>query len=75
MVLPSEYVDLYGMKCVSINTIKAKHSAEEFDKFDQWYTGQTGVVGPDSELFVYSHDYERWIHEGKKTEQDPETWD
>lgn len=49
------------------------HSRDDWKIFMQWMYGQTySIVG--DEMAIYSWDYERWISQGKKTEQGKD-WD
>lgn len=51
----------------------AYHSEAEWIIFAQWMRGQTtGLV--DGEAAIYSWDYERWVNQGKQTEQGSD-WD
>lgn len=52
---------------------KKYHTEKEWKIFNKWMRGQT-VSEVNGEMAIYSWDYERWVEQGKKTEQG-EDWD
>lgn len=64
-----EYVIQDGETFVTMKQVKQYHSESELENFAQWMNGQTcGVAG------IYSSDYERWLRQGKRTQQGKD-WD
>lgn len=55
--------------------VKKYHTPEEYRHFCKWMNGQTSMMLKSGETGVYTWDYERWLKEGKKTEQNADTWD
>ena len=52
---------------------KTHHSEEDWKVFVEWMRGQT-CSEVNGETAIYSWDYERWLRQGKKTEQGAD-WD
>ena len=69
------YIEHAGILFVTMELIEKFHSTEEVERFKTWMGGQTCGVLSDGTGGIYSWDYERWIREGKLTEQLPQTWD
>lgn len=57
----TQYVEYAGIPCVTWMLIKLYHPLKEVEAFDEWFTGQTGMIGDDGTLLIYAHDYERWL--------------
>lgn len=52
--------DTNGMWYVSLNQIEARHTHEEFVRFQRWCDKHTLTKGT-CELKVYLYDYENWL--------------
>lgn len=74
MIPPSEYLTEEGIYCVTMEMVK-KYHPDDVEQFCRWMTGQTGMVLRDGTCAIYAWDYERWLREGRKNEQNPLTWD
>ena len=80
-MIPINDYQLISKKCpeagfgVSFETVRKWHTQEEFDKFSEWMNGQTMGVSDDGVGMIYTHDYERWVCQGMKTEQNSNDWD
>lgn len=48
--------------------------SDEVSRFNDWMAGQTCCESPGGGAGVYRWDYERWVRQGKKTEQGKD-WD
>ena len=46
---------------VTIELIREFHTSDEVERFCNWHTGQTGAVGVNGEMVIYSHDYENFV--------------
>jgi len=72
-------IEKYGMESdisyVTYAQIEIYHSPEECRAFCKWMNGQTAMLLKSGETGIYTWDYERWLGEGRKTEQNPDTWD
>lgn len=76
MAIPvNEYIVEHDISCVTEELLEKYHTANEVNSFNKWFTGQTGMVMSDGSLGIYVHDYERWIRQGRLTEQLPSDWD
>jgi hypothetical protein len=78
MIIPKDYIKIWKDQPqlgVTYNMVKAAHSQKEYLDFLKWMTGQTVGMMDNGEAGIYSHDYERWLKEGMKKEQNAETWD
>lgn len=69
----------YGLESdtsyVTFAQIRAYHTREECEYFYKWMRGQTAMLLKSGHTGIYTWDYERWLREGKKTEQNADTWD
>lgn len=76
MSIPTEE---YGLESkifyITYAQVKAYHTSEEYGRFCGWMNGQTAMLLKSGETGVYTWDYERWLREGKETEQNADTWD
>jgi len=54
--------------------IKLHAPPEEFNKLCEWMVGQTMIQRDDGDTGVYVWDFERWLHQGRKTAQGAD-WD
>lgn len=71
----SEYIMAYGeYPVVTYDMVKKVHTKEECEHFAEWMYGQTCMGLEDGRAGIYADDYERWLRQGKKTEQ-AENWD
>ncbi|MFA5234763.1 MAG: hypothetical protein WC390_10220 [Sulfurimonas sp.] len=62
---------------ITFDQVEKYHSADEIDNFTKWMTGQTGsCVEENGEMVmvIFTDDYERWLRQGKQTEQGAD-WD
>ena len=76
MTIPkSKYRKESGIRFVTMELLRRFHSEEEVKAFDEWFCGQTGMVSDDGTLAIYIHDYERWVSQGKMTQQRSDDWD
>jgi len=68
-VIPKEkYLSCEEFEYVTLDLFKEYHSAEEEKIFLKWMRGQTcGLV--DNAIAIYIWDYERWLRQGRKTDQ------
>jgi hypothetical protein len=73
MIPHTHYYPARGFEYITKRLFLAYHSVQEWGIFDNWLFGQTGGL-VDGEVVIYSWDYERWIRQGKKTEQGAD-WD
>lgn len=74
MIPAREYREGKSFSYVTWKQVEACHSPEEVERLREWMNRQTmGVVA--GQAVIYSADYERWLREGRLTEQLPETWD
>lgn len=71
----SEYKQSSEFTYVTRDLIVKYHTLEEANRFFDWMYGQTCSAGENGETAIYSWDYERWLREGKKKEQNAATWD
>ncbi len=78
MIPQSEYKTAPGIgSYITFDQIKKYHSAQESDDFIEWMSGQTCSGVYENETWVsaiYVDDYERWLRQGKQTEQGAD-WD
>lgn len=58
---------------ITYELLTEHHNEEDVEKFVKWMHGQTMAI-IDGLAAIYSWDYERWIEQGKKTEQGAD-WD
>ena len=58
---------------VTMDMIRKYHTVDEQKNFDKWMRGQT-MSDVNGVTAIYSWDYERWVIQGKKTEQGAD-WD
>jgi hypothetical protein len=63
-----------GFAYITDELLKEYHTEGEIKNFDKWITGQTCAL-IDGKCAIYSWDYERWVGQGKKTDQNVEDWD
>lgn len=76
MTIPkSEYREENGCGFVTQELLERFHSKEEIETFDEWFSGQTGIITKDGTLGIYIHDYERWVSQGKMSNQRSDDWD
>ena len=74
--------------CVTPQMIRKHHTDDEVERFDKWIDGQTCTMlersdVPDPDNYpegepicgVYVWDYERWLRQGKLTNQLSHDWD
>jgi hypothetical protein len=74
MIPNTNYYPMEGVGAVITKRLfLAYHSQEDLEIFLKWMRGQTCTEYHGEEAF-YSWDYERWMREGKETEQG-EDWD
>ena len=71
----TEYKTYIDIRYITFDLFKEYHTPEEVKTFNYWMRGQTGMVVPPNIMAIYAEDYERWLEEGKKTEQNAATWD
>lgn len=75
MVPKSEYIFVEHVgNVITDKLFKKYHSESDVEKFNKWMTGQTCCVLLSGEIGIYSWDYERWLRQGRKTEQGSD-WD
>lgn len=72
---PEEYGMESDMSYITFAQIREYHTKQESEHFYKWMRGQTAMFLKSGHTGVYTSDYERWLREGKKTEQNPHTWD
>lgn len=60
---------------VTYNQVKAAHTQNEYFNFCKWMSNQTVGTMDDGNAGIYSWDYERWLREKMKKEQNQDTWD
>lgn len=72
---PEEYGMESDMSYITFAQVEKHHSPEECRVFRKWMGGQTVVGLKNGRSGIYTWDYERWLREGKKTEQNADTWD
>lgn len=70
-----EYYQNEDGQFVTHGQIIAYHTEKESKKFQKWMGGQTVMDLKGGEEGIHICDYERWLREGKKTEQNVDTWD
>ncbi len=78
MSIPTEEYGLELESDISYITyaqVEKYHSPEECRHFCRWMHGQTVMGLKSGESGIYTWDYERWLREGRKTEQNTDTWD
>ncbi len=76
MSIPTkEYGLESNISCVTYAQIRKYHTPEEVEHFYKWMRGQTMMMLKGGESGIYTWDYERWLREGCKTEQNANTWD
>ena len=76
MAIPkSEYREENNIQFVTNELIEKHHKQKEVEAFGLWFGGQTGMITSDGSLGIYVNDYERWIKQGKLTEQLSSDWD
>lgn len=75
MIPGNKYISDQGMKVVTINLVKQYHTKSEFENFNKWISGQTGLMMSNGDFGIYVSDYERWMNQGKLTEQLSHDWD
>lgn len=72
-------IEEYGMEIdmsyVTFAQVREYHTKEESEHFCKWMHGQTAMMLKNGKTGIYTWDYERWLREGKKTEQNADTWD
>lgn len=75
MIPKTEYIFVDGVGHVVTDELVQKyHTPEDVSKFNKWMRGQTSLCMSDGKAGIYSWDYERWLSQGKKTQQG-EDWD
>lgn len=73
-VIPAtSYLEADSFTYVTKDIFYQYHSLEDWNAFSLWMRGQTGGI-VNGEFIYYSWDYERWLLQGKQTEQG-EDWD
>lgn len=75
MIPKSEYRVDNKVTYVTYEMVDKYHTKDEIRRFSKWYTGQTGMVASNGDMAIFVDDYERWLREGRKKEQNLETWD
>lgn len=63
------------MSYITFAQVREYHTKTEVEHFYKWMRGQTAMLLKSGHTGIYTHDYERWLSEGKKTEQNAGTWD
>ena len=61
-----------GYHAYRLRDIEAELDEERFAAFTAWFEGQTGGIGDDGELLVYTYDFDRWA---RGQPDDALTWD
>ena len=75
MISSENYVDIHGVLCVTYLQVAEAHSEDEIEALNEWMHGQTCLLDEETgEPAIYAWDYERWLRQGKQTEQDSD-WD
>jgi len=72
MISKNDYIKIWPteeMMGVTFDMVKKAHTKEEYDNFCKWMNGQTCGRMDDGASAVYSHDYCRWLRQGKMKEQ------
>lgn len=72
---PEEYGLESNTSYVTYAQVQKCHTPEECRRFCKWMNGQTTMSLKNGETGVYVCDYERWLREGCKIEQNADTWD
>lgn len=76
MSIPTEeYGFESGCSYITDAQIEKYHTPEECVHFYVWMSRQTAMILKNGNTGIYTWDYERWLREGQKTEQNPDTWD
>lgn len=78
MIKPNEYIRIWPtepMMGVTFKMVEKAHTKKEYENFCAWMGGQTCGTMANGESGIYSWDYERWLRQGKKTDQNKEDWD
>jgi len=71
MIHPEDYKldEESNIHYVTMSMIREAHTHKEASAFAEWINGQTMMVASNGDMAIYSWDYERWIDQGKQTEQ------
>jgi hypothetical protein len=64
----------YSIPYVTYNQVALAHTKEDFENFKEWMRGQTGLLLDGDEFGIYVWDYQRWLRQGKHTQQGKD-WD
>ena len=70
----SEYINTGEFTYNTYELFMAHHTQQDWEVFIKWMNGQTSPYIP-GEVAIFSWDYERWVRQGKKTNQNADDWD
>jgi hypothetical protein len=69
-----EYLSCEHFDYITWDLVEKYHTKKEQQDFSKWMMGQTSsVVNGQNAIYVW--DYERWLRQDKKIDQDSKDWD